>query len=259
MENLTDSSSSNMANSLEMKFLLTSPNILLIILLVVGIWQMYLGIEITHPVYMALFCNLVTHLCASIVEMLISPFLVKIRVTTLVKGTSTLCVLFHCCCWCVLSILRYIYIIHSDWLVKKIPENKTITKITLLAIYTLYLVCSITLFLPTIYFGWPYKEMYELEKTPKLICILSILLTYFVLLGSSGFFYFLILHHRGKMGQNSVEPSIDKNLFQDKNKKESQSSIFIPRPHCSNLNTELSIVTTSKVRKVLYVLFYCCA
>jgi hypothetical protein len=208
---------------------------------------------------MALFCNLVTHLCASIVEMLISPFLVKIRVTTLVKGTSTLCVLFHCCCWCVLSILRYIYIIHSDWLVKKIPENKTITKITLLAIYTLYLVCSIPLFLPTIYFGWPYKEMYELEKTPKLICILSILLTYFVLLGSSCFFYFLILHHRGKMGQNSVEPSIDKNLFQDKNKKESQSSIFIPRPHCSNLNTELSIVTTSKVRKVLYVLFYCCA
>jgi hypothetical protein len=116
--------------------------------------------------------------------------------------------------------------------------------------------------------------MYELEKTPKLICILSILLTYFVLLGSSCFFYFLILHQRGKMGQNSVVPSIDQNLFQDKNKKEqnqskievkekypiySQSLIFTPRPHCSNLNTELSNVTTSKVRRVLYVLFYCCA
>jgi hypothetical protein len=255
MENLTNVSLSCQADTLELKFLLTLPNILIIIILSLGLWQMCLGIEITHPVYMALFCNLITHLCASIVEILMALFLTDIRMTTLVKASTTLCILFHCCCWFVLSTLRYIYIIHSDWLSKKIPTNQTITIFTMLAIYTLFLVCSVPIFLPTIYFGWPYKEVYEFEKTQMLICILSVLLTYFVLLGSSCFFYFLLLHRRGAMGQNAVATYKDQNEIQDQHEKDQNQcktsgnedcQIYFcnanpaSSPHCCNVNLELN-------------------
>ena len=207
MENLTTVSMSNFNSTLQMKFFVTSPNILIIIILIIGIQKMYLGIEIAHPIYVALFCNLVSHLLASIMEILIAPFLTKIRITTLVKGSFTFCILFHCCCWCVLSILRYVYIVHGDWLHYKIPENKNITIITILSIYFLYSVGCTIVFLPTVYFGWPYREVYELERGPKLICISSVLSTYFILLGLSCFFYGLMLHHRGAMTKNIIAPS----------------------------------------------------
>jgi hypothetical protein len=234
MENLTNISSSSIANTVEMKFLLISPNIPLIIIFTFGIRQIYLGIEISHPIYMALFCNLVSHLISSILEIMIAPFLTKIRITTLIKGSFTFCILFHCCCWCVLSVLRYIYIIHGDWLSNKIPENKTITIITISAIYTLFLVGSTVVFLPTIYFGWPYKEVYELETGPKLICLLSILSTYVVLLGFSCFFYFLMLRHRGALCQNAVAASHDENENQDHHEKGQNQSYTKVSEKCLN-------------------------
>jgi hypothetical protein len=50
------------------------------------------------------------------------------------------------------------------------------------------------------------------------------LLTYFVLLGSSCFFYFLLLHRRGAMGQNAVATSKDQNEMQDQHEKDQNQS-----------------------------------
>ena len=245
MENLTIVSSNNLDISLEMKFLLMSPNILLIIILIIGIWQMFLEIEINHPIYMALFCNLVSPLLASITEILIAPLLTKIRITTLVKGSTTLCILFHCCCWCVMSILRYVYIIYGNWLHYKIPENKNITIITISSIYALYLVGCTIVFLPTIYFGWPYREVYEMERGQQLICILSVLSTYIFLLGLSCFFYCLILRGRGALGQNFVAPSQNQNESEmNKTPITSQNTASNLIPYCSNLNTEVKSCNT---------------
>ena len=44
-------------------------------LLIFGIRKMYLAIEIGHPVYATLFCNLASALVSSIVELFVIPFL----------------------------------------------------------------------------------------------------------------------------------------------------------------------------------------
>jgi hypothetical protein len=87
--------------------------------LFIGILQMYNGIEIEHPVFRVLFCNLIVTFFSSTVNIIAYPIGKNIRYSTIVNGNNAFCLLFHCCCWFVVSVLRYLYIIHKDWILAK--------------------------------------------------------------------------------------------------------------------------------------------
>ena len=69
-----------------------------VVLLVVGLNLMYRGLEISHPVFGVLFCNLFVALSTSITEILTVETVSNIRVTTIAGCFTAALVHFHCCC-----------------------------------------------------------------------------------------------------------------------------------------------------------------
>ncbi len=90
---------------------------------------MYNGIDIEHPVFRVLFCNLIAAFFLSAVNLVAFPFNLEIKYSTIVTGTNASCLIFHCCCWFVVSLLRYLYIIHKDWLLNRYPDPKYLNRV----------------------------------------------------------------------------------------------------------------------------------
>ena len=67
----------------------------------------YTGIEICHPVYAIIFCDLIASLASSLTNL--SSFalsIVSFKFMAIAYGNALICVQFYCCCWFVLSVLR---------------------------------------------------------------------------------------------------------------------------------------------------------
>jgi hypothetical protein len=173
-------------------------------ILTYGLWQMYLGIEVGHPVYATLFNNLLFLLFVSIIEIILTPFLNQIRVETLIKSFSGFCALFHASTWLVMSALRYIYIVHSDWVHKTFPEARTLTIMSIAAIYSIYGISMSIVISTLIMNGWPQLAVTEMDRESKIACMMSLLACYVFIFCVSNIFFVLILHERGAIGKNGV-------------------------------------------------------
>jgi hypothetical protein len=188
----------------EFLFVQMSPGIINTLLLTVGLCQMYVGIEIAHPVYAVLFSNLTVTLLSSLIDVFVFPFITILKYAVLVIGNNVTCFLFHCCSWCVLSFLRFLYIVNPDWLHNKFPNAKTLCILAIFSQFSIFLFSYGIVLGTAMYFGWPYKRAVDLTSQQRLIRIGTILITYFSLVGTSCVFYILILRKRGKLGINNV-------------------------------------------------------
>ena len=188
----------------ELLCLQISPGIVNIILLTIGLCQMYFGIEIAHPVYAVLFVNLLVTLLSSVIDVFIFPFVTILKYAVLVNGNNTMCFLFHFCSWCVLSFLRYMYIVNSKWLHKTFPNAKIICVLAIFNQFLIFVLTFGTVLGTVMSFGWPYKRPTDLTSRQRLVSSATILAIYFSLVGTSCFFYILILRKRGKLGINNV-------------------------------------------------------
>lgn len=176
------------------------------ILLLLGIHQMYVGIEINHPVYGILFGNLMFALVSSLINIFVFPFLTNFKYSALVNANITIYFLFHDSCWCVLSVLRYFYIIHKNWLHDKFPEAKTILILASFGIFTIFTICFFSVLGPLVAFGWPKIKVFDMPLEAKIIGLSLILGNLIFLLGTSCIFYIMILGKRGKFCINKVSP-----------------------------------------------------
>jgi len=174
-------------------------------LLIYGMRQMYFGIEIGHPVYATLFCNLVSVLAASTIEVLVLPFLQDIRAETFVKSCAAFYAIFHGTTWLVMSVLRYLYIVHGSWLHVVFPDSRTLTVLSLGLIYLIYSICLVSTLFVLVPNGWPYIEVAEMGPGPKVACVAAVFANYGCILGLSSIFYYLILHQKGAVGKSSVQ------------------------------------------------------
>jgi hypothetical protein len=165
---------------------------------------MYNGIEISHPIYATLFCNMVITLLSSVIDVFIFPFVTNFKYSTLVNGNSVLCLLFHFCSWFVLSVLRYFYIVYPDQLHQRFPEPKVLSSIAIISDILIFTINCAGMLGTLMYFGWPQIKMYYMPTTHKIISISTILSIYVLLLSLSCCFYILILRKRGKLGINQV-------------------------------------------------------
>ena len=191
--------------------------------------QMYLGIEIGHPVYATLFCNLISVLAICIVEILVLPFLKNIRAETIVKSGAALYAMFQGTCWLVISILRYLYIVHNNWLHKKFQGTRTLTLLSIGLVYFVYSFCLGTLIPVLVHHGWPFIGMTEMDPTPRLICIGTLVANEGGILIVSSIFYFMILHHRGGIGKSSVDV-LTAASNREEQKSVSNKKVYLPKP-----------------------------
>ena len=127
--NLANSTSDFVSNnslslSIEMPILLVIPDYIIPIFLLIAVYGMYHGVEISHPLYSVLFLNLIFTLCASVINISAFQMLSTEKYILLTNLMSVMCIQFHCNCWCVTSLVRYIYIIHEKWIYEKIPKVK---------------------------------------------------------------------------------------------------------------------------------------
>jgi hypothetical protein len=108
------------------------------------------------------------------------------------------CIIYHYTSWCVLSVLRYLYIMHNNWLHNKIPEPRTIGNLGVAATFlTFMLVLSVNLLAAVLLTGWPRKGFVEAPKYFFVIRLIIVIGTFGLLLGVSCFFYAKILRHAG--------------------------------------------------------------
>jgi hypothetical protein len=191
----------------------------------------YKGIEIKHPVYAVIFCDLIVALATSLANAVIFPFMSTYKYTNLSNGSNMFCLIFHSCCWCILSIQRYVYITKKAWLEEKFPDLGRLLKVSLLSLMTL-VTLNVTSYLVTIvYFGYPQVKVMDTSLEHKIACVM-VLLCYFVgMFIVSCWCYFEILRKRGKLGHNIVDIIDNENISQV-----NSGGIFI----VENVNQEIS-------------------
>jgi len=178
---------------------------------------MYNGIEIEHPVFRVLFCNLLLTFFSSTVNVIAYSFTIQIRYSTIVNASNTLCLLFHCCCWLIVSLLRFFYIIHKDWLFSRFPDPKILNRLAVASIFIIYLICFLIILIVAILCGWPRTKMVEMPMPQKAISSGSLIGIYILLICLSCPFYLLILRKRGKLRNNKVGVTIPEVKVKDSN------------------------------------------
>jgi len=100
------------------------PELINVTCFLLGIYGMYHGIEIQHPLYAILFFNLIVPLISSTVNLSVvgfSSFETYLKVSNL---TNWISIYFHGTSWLLSSLIRYVYIMHKDWLFSKFPDVK---------------------------------------------------------------------------------------------------------------------------------------
>jgi hypothetical protein len=172
--------------------------------LITGTYLFYIGIEISHPVYAVLFCNLITALLSSVINVVITPLMGTALYTPITNTINVACWYFHCCCWCVVSVLRYNYIINKEWLEQSWPDNKTLRMFSLVTVFVMFFSGESIMLSAAIYFGFPKIRVMHFSVLAKAICLALYCGVYMFQILSSCYFCILILRKRGELGHNSV-------------------------------------------------------
>ena len=166
----------------------------------------YKGIEIEHPVYAVIFCDLIVTLVSSLINVVVLPFASNdFRFTALANGNSVLCLHFHCCCWVVLSVLRYLYIVKEKWLDEKLLGSRVRLLVAFAALAALFLTNVTSVLGIVVYFGYPEIRVMDLALSQKLTAMAVILANLIGMIMTSCLCYFQILRQKGHLMNNSVD------------------------------------------------------
>ena len=107
-----------------LQLILVLPECVCLVFLFCGIYGMFQGIEIIHPLYTVLFLNLLVSLLSTVVNIAAFSFLSIEKYFMVTNVSNSQSIYFHCTSWCITSIIRYIYISHNDWIHKMIPSSR---------------------------------------------------------------------------------------------------------------------------------------
>ena len=107
-----------------LQLILVLPEYASLIFLLCTIYGMFQGIEIIHPLYTVLFLNLLVSLLSTVVNIVAFSFLSIEKYFIVTNLSNSQSSYFHCTSWCITSIIRYIYIFHSDWIHRMIPSAR---------------------------------------------------------------------------------------------------------------------------------------
>jgi hypothetical protein len=129
------------------------PEYMNFVFLLSGIYGMYRGIEIQHPLYATIFLDLMIALFFTLLDMIAFFYMSPDKFFPTTNTNSGVALHFHCTCWCVTSIIRYIYIVHENWIHKAIPNHKYQCYMAIGFTFILYLALSFPSMGYSIYLG----------------------------------------------------------------------------------------------------------
>ena len=153
-QNITNNYTESFTNTtLIMNEWLVIPDFFNLVLLSMTVYGMYQGIEIQHPLYAVLFADVILPTICSVVTILSFAFISNLKFIVLSNGTTALCLFFHCNCWCVTSIIRYIYILHENWIQKVLPNFKLQCCAALLLPFVMTVCCQMPMVLYGMHLG----------------------------------------------------------------------------------------------------------
>ena len=132
---------------------LVAPEYLNFVVLLLAVYGMYQGVEIQHPLFAVLFLNLITPLCFTAIDMIGFMMIPSSKYITLSNNNSLFCVYFHCTCWCLSSIIRYIYIVSPDWIHNLIPNTRTQCFATYIMAFVMSFLLSTPMYSYIMYLG----------------------------------------------------------------------------------------------------------
>jgi hypothetical protein len=104
---------------------LVVPEFVNILFLFAGAFGMYKGVEIQHPIYAVLFADMIVPIISSCINIISFPFTPVLMYVFSSNFSTVICLNFHCTCWCATSIIRYIYIVHENWLQRVLPNIRS--------------------------------------------------------------------------------------------------------------------------------------
>jgi hypothetical protein len=142
-----------------LKASMAMPELICLVFLLLGIYGMYQGIEIQHPLYAILFLDLIVTLFFTVVNMAAYVLIPSDRFQTVSNTNSGFVLFFHCTCWCVTSLIRYIYIVHDSWLHNAIPSTKSQCRIAFGIALGLSFLLSIPVYGYAFYMGKHYSSL----------------------------------------------------------------------------------------------------
>lgn len=191
---------------------LLTPEIFNVALLLSGIFGMYRGIEINHPIYALIFTNLILPFASSCVNLASLFFLQFDSWFRFSIAVNYLTLFFHMTSWSIISALRYVYIEHKAWIHSKWPDATKLRYLTVLTQFAwfFFLVLINLVILKHIAgpYGWPAHPV--VSNVPKnvqiyLFSICSVNITLPVIV--SGIFYVKLVWFRSaSLHRNKVEP-----------------------------------------------------
>jgi hypothetical protein len=118
-----------------------------------GIYGMYRGIEIAHPLYAVLFLNLIVPLVSTTLNIAAFFFISTVRYIVFSNIINALSLFFHCTSWLVTSGLRFVYIIYGDWFNNWIPSQKLQSISAVIVTCVLTVILSLPTFSILIFYG----------------------------------------------------------------------------------------------------------
>jgi hypothetical protein len=137
------------------ELIIVFPDCLNLIFLLIFICGMYYGIEIHHPLYAVLFLNVIVVLILSLINITIYIVLPIGLFMQFSKLNGGIFLIFQCTSWCLTSVIRYVYIVHGDWIDGVIPDPRC----QCLGAFAISIATSIAVFSPIlgylIYIGKP--------------------------------------------------------------------------------------------------------
>ena len=106
---------------------------------------------------------------SSSIDVIAYPLDKTVKYSTIVNGNNAFCLLFHCCSWFVLSILRYVYIVHKTRIENKFPDPDVLGKLSVLAVFATFFACFGYILLIAYLCGWPKFKIFEMPRLQKVI------------------------------------------------------------------------------------------
>jgi len=138
-----------------------APDCINFFLLAIVLYQMYQRIEVKHPLYAVLFLNLVVSLLCAIANILLFYFVPTFTFVRFSRIQGGVYLFFHCTSWCVTSVIRYIYIVHDDWIDRFIPSPRMQCQVAL----ALAILFSVSMSAPVVgYIFYLGKIFYNCKK-----------------------------------------------------------------------------------------------
>ena len=181
------------------------PEIFNSILTIAGIIQMYHGIEISHPVYLVLFCNLVASLISSLIDLVAFPITEVTTFEMVLLANGVFYLVFHSTCWEVVSILRYVYIVHPSWIGVKVPAEKNLCRMSLAFVFVQYTFGVVSMLVVLTICGWPKTRVVHMSKTKMLASTVIQMINLIIPVMVSIAFSLLLIAKRGKLGLNKID------------------------------------------------------